>query len=141
MASKRPRPSRRVTGAWGMEMRSQIAVWLLAMTGTLAALTAIFGSPVTLRPTVFAVMAVSHAVIGFMLGSSGSRNAGFSFCGAWVLGATTAVLLIAGGLNGYAFAPAAAYLSCAVAAALLAAATIHERFFWRRIRTALGGTP
>lgn len=137
---KKPVPNRRVTGAWGLEVRSHAAVWLLAMTAALAGFAALSGAPVVLRPTLLAVMAASQIVLGFVLRFAGSRNAGFAFCGAWVLGVSAAVLLIAGGLDGYALQPAAAYLACAAAAGLVTAASVQERLFWRRIRRALEGT-
>lgn len=136
MAAKCPRPNRRVTGAWGMEVRGQIAVWLLSMTLVVAVVTAVMG-PVTVRPGMVAVMSISHAVFGFAVWVAKSRLTA-AFWGAGVLGLAAVLLFLFTGLDGHAFSPAAVYASVIVAAALVVATTVHERRFWRRIRIGLG---
>lgn len=135
--TKSRRPNRRVSGAWGMEVRGHIAVWLFSITATVAVLTAVAG-PVTLRPAAVAIIGAINGVFGLAIRSASPRTADFAFCGAWVPGSAAVLLFLFAGLDGHAFSPAAAYTSAAVAAVLVAATTIHERRFWRRIRIGLG---
>lgn len=135
--TKSRRPNRRVSGAWGMEVRGHIAVWLFSMTATVAVLTTVAG-PVTVRPAAVAIIGAVHGIFGLAIRSVSARTADFAFCGAWILGSASVLLFLFAGLDGHAFSPAAAYTSAAVASVLVAATTIQERLFWRRIRVGLG---